>query len=189
MLAARQTETVPSAEVRWLRLTVRAPRDGDRRYLGGRFYFYAEGDWHLEPKLHALAPDVLRDAVGVTSSAQKKFDAAPSWGDFIAKWGEAGAVRDRHGKVIGYKYPASPDPVRQRQINEEVLELWTPHMRVSGEIGAEASAKAPPVTLVDRGTGQEFTAHPAVAESKARKRGLVEKRRRVKAVKKSNRSR
>lgn len=171
----------PSPEVRWLRFSSRHPREGERRMVDGAFYVYASGDWHRVVERRS-APEMSRSdlerATALTSMAQKKYDAAPEWQDLIDRFGEQGVVRDEHGVIVQYNYPKYDDPEKNRRIAEEVYDLWEPHRRVEMEMGAEASARHEPVLLKDPDTGQTFSTHPAVAEKRARKRGLVEVRKR-----------
>lgn len=172
-----------SAEVRWLRFSVRHPRPGERRYVDGRFYVYEDGDWFRErPRARKVDQGRVEQAVGVSSAVRRKYDAAPEYQDLIDRFGEQGVVRDERGRIIQYNYPKSDDPEKNRKIAEAAYELWEPFYRVSEEIGLEESAKHEPVTLVDRRTGREFSTHPAHAAKRARKAGLVEKRKKVKSV-------
>ena len=174
----------PSAEVRWLRFSVRCPRSGERRYVGGKFYEFDGQDWSPVRK-HARQVDraTSDQAVADMAGFQKKYDAAPSWQDLIDRFGEEGVVRNAQGKIVQYNYPKSDDPEKSRKIAQDVYDLWDPHRKVSTELGLEQSAKHEPVTLKDPRTGQTFSTHPKHAEKRARKRGLVEVRKRKRRAK------
>lgn len=172
----------PSAEVRWLRFSVRAPRAGERRYVGGRFYRYEYGDWHPERAAARKVDDArVAEAVSLSGALQKKYDAAPDMSVLVERFGEQGAVRDARGRIVQYNYPKFDDPEKNAKVAREVYELFDGQRRIAEEIGAEESAKHAPVTLVDRRTGREYSTHPKLAAKRARKAGLVEKRKRVKA--------
>lgn len=169
----------PSEAVRWLRFSARHARAGERRYVGGALYEYDGDDWSpVRPKGRQVDPRAVDEAVGMSHVLQKKYDAAPSWQDLIDRFGEQGVVRDEKGRIVQYNYPKSDDPEKNRKVALEVFDLWEPHRRVSTEIGMEQSAKHEPVTLKDPDTGQTFSTHPKHAEKRARKRGLVEVRKR-----------
>mgnify|MGYP001587398408 FL=1 len=171
----------PSPEVRWLRFSVRHPREGERRFINtdGRFYVYEDGDWAPERKVrHAKDQSRVEAAVAMSSQLKKKYDAAPEWQDLIDRFGEQGVVRNERGKIVQYNYPKSDDPEVNRKVAAEVYDLWEPHRRISTDIGLEESAKHEPVLLKDPETGQTFSTHPAMAEKRARKRGLKEVRKR-----------
>lgn len=124
----------------------------------------------------ALAPDKVASdgAVSATKAAAAKRAAAPDWSDLVHAFGEQGLERDANGKIKGYRYPQPKDEEDRKRINAKVYEMWNPQRRLSTDIGAEASAKLPTATLVDRESGQRFTAPTLNAERLARKRGLVE---------------
>lgn len=169
----------PSEPVRWLRFSVRHARTGERRWLAGRFYEYDGEDWSpVRPKGRQVDQSRVNEAAALSHELQKKYDAAPEWQDLIDRFGEQGVVRNEQGKIVQYNYPKSDDPEKSRKIAQEVYDLWEPHRRVSTDIGLEQSAKYEPVTLKDPDTGQTFSTHPLHAAKRARKRGLVEARKR-----------
>lgn len=165
----------PSAEVRWLRFSVRHARTGERRYVGGKFYEYDGNDWSpVRPRARKLDESKVAEAVEMSRELQKKYDAAPSYQDLIDRFGEQGVVRDEKGKIVQYNYPKYDDPEKNRKVAEEVYDLFDPQRRIATDIGLAESAKHEPVTLKDPNTGQTFSTHPKHAAKRARKRGLVE---------------
>ena len=172
----------PSPEVRWLRFSVRQARAEERRYVNGHWYVFSGEDWYRVVN-QRRAPEVSRyegaAATDRTSMVQKKYDAAPEWQDLIDRWGDEGVVRNERGKIVQYNYPKSDDPEKNHRVALEVYDLWEPHRRISTDIGLEESAKHEPVMLKDPETGQVFSTHPAMAEKRARKRGLKQVRRRI----------
>lgn len=124
----------------------------------------------------ALVPDKSASdgAVSATKAAAAKRAAAPDWSDLVGAFGAQGLERDANGKIKGYRYPQPKDEEDRLRINAKVYEMWNPQRRLATDLGSEASAKMPTVALVDRESGQRFTAPTLNAERLARKRGLVE---------------
>lgn len=106
-------------------------------------------------------------AVGSTSEAAKKRDAAPDWSEIRDKFDRQGGVATLNdkGQTIGYTYPRSDDPEVQRRINQDVYDLWDRHRRVGTEIGAEKSARTEKqMVRVKTGDGNDRLVHPEQAE-------------------------
>lgn len=113
-------------------------------------------------------------AVAASRAIQKKREAAPSWSDYVSRYGEQGAVRNSRGKIVGYKLPQHDDPQKNRRIAEEEFERWQPHRRLAIAHGGEANASIPTTTLIDRKTGAKHVVPEAVAARRARNSGLIE---------------
>lgn len=171
--AERDGIVPPGDDLRDLRF-FRNGKEGDRLWWRGAWWTYADGDWWKERPAPRLSEEEMRRAAVVGEAARKKHDAAPDWSEFVALWGEQGAIRNARGKIVGYRYPKYADPEKQRMVNMQVLELWSRHTRVSTDLGLEESARHAPVTLLDRDTGRKVTTHPATAERRAKKSGMVE---------------
>ena len=84
---------------------------------------------------------VSADAVAAVGAAAKKRAAAPDWKTINETFGEAGVVRNKRGRQVGYRYPKTGDPERDRRTSQKVYEMWQPHRRVSAELGGEVSAR------------------------------------------------
>ena len=59
-------------------------------------------------------------------------------------------------------------------VHTAVYEMWNPQRKIATQMGGEHSAKVPTATLLDRRTGKRQVVPARLAESKARKAGLVE---------------
>lgn len=125
----------------------------------------------------AVAKEIADKAVAANRALAKKRAAAPSWSDYISRYGEQGAVRNKHGRVVGYQMPKPDDPEKRRRIANEEYERWQPHRRISIEQGGEHNARIPNTTLLDRKTGAKHVVPAAVAARRARAQGLVEESR------------
>jgi hypothetical protein len=93
----------------------------------------------------AAVPDkaALDAGVSTTRAAARKRAAAPSWATIRGKFDKLGGVAtlNAKGETVGYKYPRSADPEKQRKINQTVYEMWNPKRKVEMEVGAEVSAE------------------------------------------------
>lgn len=119
-------------------------------------------------------PKQVATALASTAELAKKRDAAPSWADLGATFGEQGFVRNKRGKITGYKYPKHRDPAKSASVAKQAYEMWEPHRRVSTAQGSERNAQMPMTTLISRKTGRREVVPSSVAERKARKADLVE---------------
>ena len=176
--AERDAANPPSEALRSLRARRSDCYEGHRVHLAGGFWVYTDGDWFRQPR--AVRREIVDAAVAAMGEVQRKFDATPEWQVIIDQFGEQGAVRDAQGRVVGYRYPRHADPDRNLRQSHEVMEMFEPALRVEEEIGYNASAAAPAVTLVNEFTQQTVQAHPAKAERSAKRAGMVEKRKRLK---------
>ena len=104
----------------------------------------------------------------------RKRDAAPSWNDLISTFGEQGAVRDKKGRMKGYKYPRTGDAVKDAATARKVYEMWEPQRRVATELSGARNAAIRSVRLRDRKTGRIHSSPERFAEQNARRAGMVE---------------
>jgi len=80
-------------------------------------------------------------ATAATARAAKKRDAAPSFADLAAEFGDAGLDRAEDGTIKGYRYPEPKDDADRIRINQRVYEMWNPQRKIAVENGAEHSAQ------------------------------------------------
>lgn len=182
----RRPVPVEFALQRWLEFVSSAGRAGVERICRNvRHYRGEDGVWFTWRYSQEMVPDEgeASEASGSTAAATRKRNAAPTWADINAAFGDQGAVYNADGKQVGYKYPEPRSDEERRRMNQMVYDMWNPQRRIALEIGGERSAKTAVTTLVDQRTGREHQVVAAHAEFKAKKAGLVEKRARMKPKK------
>jgi hypothetical protein len=117
---------------------------------------------------------VQAEAVGATAAVAKRQAAAPSFSDLASTFGPQGLDYGSDGKVKGYRYPTPKNDDDRKRINSKVYEMWNPQRKIATQMGGEHNASVSTTTLLDRKSGMRQVVPQHLAESKAKKVGLVE---------------